>query len=268
MIPAGSSKGDFLMTRKDSQAALVERQFGAQAAAYVASPVHAGGPDLDWLAARVAVLRPAMALDLGAGGGHVSYALAPHAARVVACDLSPRMLAAVGEAAAARGLANIETRACNVAALPFADGTADFAASRFSAHHWGDVAAGLREARRVLAAGSTAVFMDAVSPGRPLLDSWLQGVELLRDPSHVRDYASEEWIALLQAAGFTLQRFKRFRLRLDFASWIARIGTPPLQAEAILALQRQAPAEVTAHFDFADDGSFTLDTACFEAVAA
>ncbi|MGF1628459.1 MAG: class I SAM-dependent methyltransferase [Kiloniellaceae bacterium] len=256
------------MARDDSQTALVERQFGAQAAAYVASPVHAAGPDLDWLTARVAALRPDMALDLGAGGGHVSYALAPYAGRVIACDLSPRMLAAVGEAAVARGLANIETRTCNVAALPFADGAADFAASRFSTHHWGDTAASLREARRVLADGSTAIFMDAVSPGRPLLDTWLQGIELLRDPSHVRDYASEEWIALLQAAGFALQRVQRFRLRLDFAAWIARIGTPAVQAEAILALQRQAPAEVAAHFDFADDGCFTLDTACFEVVAA
>jgi ubiquinone/menaquinone biosynthesis C-methylase UbiE len=256
------------MTRKDSQSELVERQFGAQAAAYVASPVHASGPDLDWLSARVAALRPALALDLGAGGGHVSYALAPHAGRVIACDLSPRMLAAVAQTAAGRGLANIETRACNVAALPIEDGAADFAASRFSAHHWGDLVAGLKEARRVLAAGSTAIFMDAVSPGRPLLDTWLQGIEWLRDPSHVRDYGSDEWIALLQAAGFTLQRVQRFRLRIDFAPWIARIGTPPLQAEAILALQRQAPAEVAAHFDFADDGSFTFDTACFEVVAA
>lgn len=256
------------MTGKDSQAALVERQFGAQAAAYVASPVHAGGPDLEWLAARAAERRPATALDLGAGGGHVSYTLASQAGRVIACDLSERMLAAVAETAAGRGLANIETRACDVAALPFADGSADFAASRFSAHHWGDLPAGLREARRVLATGSTAIFLDAVSPGRPLLDSWLQGLELLRDPSHVRDYGIDEWSALLQAAGFDLQRVQRFRLRLDFAAWIARMATPPAQADAILALQRQAPIEVAGHFEFAESGDFTLDTAGFEVVAA
>jgi len=256
------------MGQSDSQAALVERQFGAQAAAYVASPVHARGPDLDWLTARVAELRPGTALDLGAGGGHVSYALAPHAGRVIACDLSPRMLAAVAETAAARGLRNIETQACNVAALPFAGASADFAASRFSAHHWGDLPAGLRECRRVLKPGATAIFMDGVTPGRPLLDTWLQAIELLRDPSHVRDHGIDEWGRLLEVAGFDLQRVQRFSLRLDFASWIARIGTPPEQAEAILALQRQAPDEVVRHFDFAPDGSFTLDTACFEAVAA
>lgn len=251
-----------------SQTDLVERQFGAQAAAYVASPVHASGPDLEWLTAPAVAVKPKRALDLGTGGGHVSYTLAPHAAEVIACDLSERMLAAVAETAAGRGLANIETRACDVAALPFADGSADFAASRLSAHHWSDLPAGLREARRVLAAGSTAIFLDAVSPGRPLLDSWLQALELLRDPSHVRDYGIDEWSALLQAAGFDLQRVQRFRLRIDFATWIARMATPPAQADAILALQRQAPAEVAQHFDFAEDGSFTLDTAGFETVAA
>jgi ubiquinone/menaquinone biosynthesis C-methylase UbiE len=256
------------MTDSDSQAALVERQFGAQAAAYVASPVHASGPDLDWLTERVAALRPKVALDLGAGGGHVAYALARHAGRVVACYLSPRMLQAVADTAATRGLANVETQACNVSTLPFADASADFAASRFSAHHWGDLPAGLRECRRVLTKGATAIFMDAVSPGRPLFDTWLQAIELLRDPSHVRDQSIDEWSARLEAAGFDLQRVQRFRLRLDFASWIARIGTPPEQAGAILALQRQAPAEVARHFDFVPDGSFTLDTACFEAVAA
>lgn len=254
------------MTR--SQKDLVERQFGARAAAYVASPVHAGGPDLEWLAARVAAVRPKRALDLGAGGGHVSYTLAPHAAEVIACDLSERMLAAVVETARQKGLANIATQACDVAALPFPAASADFAASRFSAHHWADLAAGLSDCRRVLAAGSTAVFLDAVSPGRPLPDSWLQSLELLRDPSHVRDYGIDEWAALLQSAGFDLQRVRRFRLRIDFATWIDRIGTPPEQAAAILALQRQAPTEVARHFDFAADGSFSLDTAGFEAVAA
>jgi len=256
------------MGGSDNQAALVERQFGAQAAAYVASPVHAKGPDLDWLVERAAALRPARALDLGTGGGHVAYALAPHADQVVACDLSPRMLAAVAGTAARRGLANVDTEACNAAALPFADASFDFAASRYSAHHWGDLPGGLRECRRVLRPGATAIFMDAVSPGRPLLDTWLQGLELLRDPSHVRNPSTGEWGALLEAAGFDLLRVQRFDVRLDFASWIARIGTPAVQADAIRALQRQAPAEVARHFDFGADGSFTLNTACFETVAA
>ena len=255
---------------KNSLNDLVEQQFGRRAAAYVGSAVHASGPDLDWIARRVAEARPATALDLGAGGGHVSYAMAPHARRVLACDLSPRMLAAVADTAGQRGLDNIETRACDIRALPLENAGADFAASRFSAHHWGDLPAALRECRRVLKPGASAVFVDAVSPGTPLLDTHLQAIEVLRDPSHVRDHAIEEWVAALQSAGFAVQEVKRFRVRIDFQPWIARMETSPDHQRAIRSLQRQAPKEVVRHFEIEGDGSYTLDVAGFavQAVAS
>lgn len=130
--------------------ALTVSQFGPQAGAYVSSAVHASGADLDAVAALAARTKPARALDLGCGGGHVAYALAPHARSVAAVDLSAEMLAAVGAEAARRGLKNIETVQAPAENLPFADGAFDCLVSRYSAHHWRDVAAGLREARRVL----------------------------------------------------------------------------------------------------------------------
>ncbi|WP_420348967.1 class I SAM-dependent methyltransferase [Pelagibius sp.] len=252
------------MAGKKPLSALIDDQFGPRAAAYVASAVHSSGPDLAWIAERAERARPQVALDLGSGGGHVSYAIAPYAGRVVACDLSEQMLAAVTETARAKGLDTLETRVCDVRALPLGDASVDFAASRFSAHHWQDLDAALRDCRRVLRPGATAVFADAVSPGTPLLDTHLQAIELLRDPSHVRDYAIEEWVAALQAAGFALQEVKRFRLRIDFKPWIERMQTPPDRQRAIRSLQAQAPQEAATHFDIGEDGSYTLDCAGFE----
>ncbi len=246
----------------------VTSQFGPRAEAYVTSAVHAGGDDLDALSDIARAAAPQMALDLGSGGGHVAYRLAAHAARVVASDLSDEMMAAVAATARDKGLANIATRTAAAEHLPFDDGAFDFLGCRFSAHHWHDFEAGLRQARRVLAAGSTAVFIDAVAPGRPLLDSHLQAVELLRDTSHVRDYSAAEWLAALGRAGFTLHATRSWRLRMDFPVWIARMRTPPLHAEAIRALQLAASAEVAAHFAIEPDGSFLLDTLLMQVVAA
>jgi SAM-dependent methyltransferase len=246
----------------------VTSQFGPRADAYVTSAVHAVGEDLDMLAGIAERIAPRMALDLGCGGGHVAYRLAAHAARVVACDLSEAMLAAVAATARDRGLANITTRTAPAERLPFDDGAFDFLGCRFSAHHWHDFEAGLRQARRVLAAGSTAVFIDAVAPGQALLDSHLQAVELLRDTSHVRDYSAAEWLAALGRAGFAVRATYGFRLRMDFPVWIARMRTPPLHAEAIRALQLAASAEVAGHFAIEPDGSFLLDTLLMEVVAA
>lgn len=247
--------------------AVVESQFGPQAAAYLQSAVHAAGEDLEQLEAIARDLRPPRALDLGCGGGHAGYRLARWAGAVTACDLSPDMLAAVRRGAAERGLANIDTELAAAERLPFDDETFDLVASRFSAHHWRAFEAGLLEARRIARRGGTAVFMDAISPGRPLLDTHLQAVELLRDPSHVRDYTVAEWTAAATRAGFEVTAVTCRRIRMDFASWIERMRTPAVQAEAIRALQRQASNEVRAGFAIEADGSFQLDVMVLEARA-
>jgi ubiquinone/menaquinone biosynthesis C-methylase UbiE len=252
-------------TDQKTHDAVVNAQFGPQASAYVQSAVHAAGEDLDHLEAIAQSARAERALDLGCGGGHVAYRLAAHSRQVTACDLSPGMLAAVRETAATRGLDNIATEQAAAESLPFADGAFDLVASRFSAHHWRDLDRGLAEARRVAREGAVAVFIDAISPGPPLLDSHLQAIELLRDPSHVRDYSPAEWLAAASRAGFQVEAMIRRRIRIDFADWTTRMRTPPGQAAAIRALQEAASQEVRSGFAIEADGSFQLDVLLIEA---
>lgn len=243
---------------------VVEAQFGPRAKAYVESLVHAQGADLDMLEAIVRDIRPARALDLGAGGGHVSYLMARHAGSVTASDLSEEMLAAVSETARSKGLGNIETVQAPAEHLVFADASFDFLGCRFSAHHWRDFEGGLREARRVLKRGSRAVFIDAFSPGPALFDTHLQAVELLRDTSHVRNYTASEWLAALGRCGFIAASCRTWQLRMDFPVWTARMRTPDDNVRAIRALQAAASAEIKAHFAIEADGSFLLDVLLIE----
>ena len=213
-------------------------------------------------------LSPALALDLGAGGGHVAYVLARHARRVIATDLSSQMLAAVAETARKKGLGNIETAEAPAERLPFEDGMFDLVASRFSTHHWQDFEAGLREARRTLKRGGRAVFVDAFAPGQALFDTHLQAIELLRDHSHVRDYSCAQWLDSLARARFTIDSCRTWRLRMDFPVWIARMRTPEENVKAIRALQNAASRETKTHFAIEPDGSFMLDVMMIEAQAA
>jgi SAM-dependent methyltransferase len=253
------------MPEERTHQAVVEGQFGARAAAYLGSAVHARGADLDALVALAHGQRTARVLDLGCGAGHVTFAAAPHVREVVACDLSAEMLDTVARAAAERGLANVRTARGAAERLPFEEASFDIVLSRYSAHHWRDVDAGLREAARVLRPGGLLGVVDAVSPGVPLLDTHLQAIELLRDPSHVRDYTRAEWEAALARAGLAAGAASAFRVRLEFAVWVERMRTPTVQVDAIRALQSAASAEVTRHFGIGPDGSFDLDVAMFQA---
>lgn len=247
---------------------VVESQFGPRARAYVESAVHAQGEDLQHLNGLAREAGPARALDLGCGGGHVAYTLARHAGTVTATDLSAEMLAAVAATAREKGLVNIETAQAAAENLPFADASFDFLACRYSAHHWRDFSAGVRQARRVLKAGATAVFIDAYAPHTALLDTHLQAIELLRDTSHTRNHSAAEWLATLSRSGFAVSAMRTWRLRMDFAVWTARMRTPEVNQAAIRALQAAASDEVRGHFAIEADGSFMLDIALVEAAAA
>src|SRR5262245_16923067 len=129
-----------------SHEALVGGQFGSRAEAYLNSAVHARSPDLDALVALMRDHRDARVLDLGCGGGHVTFNVAPLVQEVVAYDLSPEMLAVVARAAGERSLNNVAIQQGTAERLPFEDDSFDAVLSRFSAHHWRDLDAGLREA--------------------------------------------------------------------------------------------------------------------------
>lgn len=239
--------------------ALVARQFGTTAQAYLESVPHAAGEDLALLAQEVAAVPHAVVLDLGCGAGHASFAVAPDAAAVTAYDLTAEMLAIVKREAANRHLGNITTVQGWAEELPFPDARFDVVITRTSAHHWHDVLAALREARRVLKPAGRMLMIDIAGGDTPLLDTHLQAIEILRDPSHIRDYTTQEWLALFREAGFATARLQRqWPLPIEFSSWIERMRTPPERVAAIHALWNTAPDEVRGYFEVQADGSFTL----------
>jgi len=203
-------------------------------------------------------------LDIGCGIGGLDRVIVElGAAHVTAVDVAAPMIALARKRVADPRIAFevIEPER----PLPFADASFDMVLSRYSAHHWGDVPAALREAFRVLKPGGMLVMADAVAPARAVCDTFLQAFEMLRDPSHVRDYSIREWQAMLAAAGFTVTATTPGHQPLEFSSWIARMRTPPVFVEAIRALQAAMSEEVREHFAIEADGSFVLDNAVFVA---
>jgi ubiquinone/menaquinone biosynthesis C-methylase UbiE len=241
-------------------------QFGAKAANYLTSAVHAKGADLERLKALASQLRSKRALDLGCGAGHVSFALAHgRARRVTAYDPSTEMLEVVAQGAATRGLEQvIDTCVGAAEVLPFETNTFDLIVTRYSAHHWASVPHALAECARVMAPGGRMVVIDVIAPETPLLDTSLQVIEFLRDASHVRDYRASEWRSMYQAAGFAEPTITTWRLSIDFKDWIARIGTPADRIAALHSVFSVLPSEAREYFQVGPERSFITDSAWIE----
>ena len=239
---------------------LVTEQFGSTATAYLTSTVHSQGADLQDIATYAQAFQQPVALDVGCGGGHASFALAPHVAKVIAYDLAEEMLRVVAGAARERGLENLEVRQGSADFLPFADATFDLVCTRYSAHHWTNLPQALAEMARVLKPGGKCIVVDTASPDNVLADTYLQSIELLRDASHVRNRSLPAWRELLSQAGFKVVSDKGWKLPLQFDSWVARMRTPTERVVAIKSLWDSAPSEVCSYFQLEADYSFSIDS--------
>jgi ubiquinone/menaquinone biosynthesis C-methylase UbiE len=233
----------------DAHTRRVQAQFGGSAAAYVTSPLHAAGADLDRLQAWGVARRAERVLDVATGGGHTALAFAGIARRVVACDLTEPMLAA------ARG--HVRTRAANVSfvagdatALPFGDGAFDVVTCRTAAHHFPDVATFVRQIHRVLRPGGSLLLQDILGHDDAAANAFILEVERRRDPSHVRSYRMAEWKAFLRAAGLTVMEEHLIWKIREWDEWTGRMRMTPDARRDLEAFVRGAPEACRAAFDF------------------
>ena len=110
------------------------------------------------MARRIALHRPRQVLEIAAGTGVVTRALAatlPADAKIVATDLNQAM---IEEASAIGTTRPVEWRKADAMQLPFEDGAFDAVACQFGAMFFPDRAKAFAEARRVLRAGGVLVF--------------------------------------------------------------------------------------------------------------
>ena len=226
---------------------LVQQQFGAHAAAYVTSTVHAKGASLGRLVELVAPQPTWAALDVATGAGHTAAAFAPHVGTVIASDLTSEMLEEAAKLAKSKGLANMETARADAEALPFADGQFDLVTCRIAPHHFPDVAAFAAGVWRVLKAGGTFALVDNIAPDALSTPGFSAGelsqaaqiynaFEKVRDPSHARCLGMAEWTEVLSDQGFVVVHTERLPKDMEFQPWAARMGTDAATVERLRSM--------------------------------
>lgn len=248
--------------------AAVQQQFNQVAAAYTVSAIHAKGVDLAEMVQAAHLAGHERVLDAGCGTGHTALTFAPHVASVVAVDFTAGMLEQGRRLAAERGVYNVEFHLGDVEALDFPAASFDRIVSRYSAHHWPHPQRALGEFRRVLRPGGCFLLSDIVSFDDYTLDTFVQAIELLRDPSHVRDHTVRQWETLLREVGFQPEIVFTWGVYIDFADWTARMATPPHYVTALQALLTGAPSEVRTALQVQEDCSFIWPAALIRSTVA
>jgi SAM-dependent methyltransferase len=202
-----------------------ENIWDSRAQAYRESEAHRHGADLDVLVEWAVGARTA--LDVGSGGGHVARRLREAGLEVVTADPAPGMQADV--------LAPAED-------LPFAERSFDVVACRAAAHHFDDVAAGIREMARV--AADRVLLVDNLYMGETAEEA-----DKLRDPSHVRNRTEAEWRVLFEDAGLVVDEARRVDQAIRVSHWLERSDCTGADAQRVRTLLA----------DRIDDDWITLD---------
>jgi SAM-dependent methyltransferase len=158
-------------------------------------------------------------IELGCGTAYFSSWLARRGARVTGVDVTPAQLASARACQAQFGL-SFPLIEANAERVPLPDAGFDLALSEYGACLWCDPALWVREAARLLRSGGRLIFLT----NSPLVTMCLPddvdayaGTQLLHGPAATRRLATSdggvefhpshgEWIALLRANGFAIER--------------------------------------------------------------
>jgi SAM-dependent methyltransferase len=242
----------------ESQQARVQAQFGPSAHAYVASPGHAGGPDLEQLVVWGKKRGAARVLDIATGGGHTALAFARFTPSVVALDVTVPMVQAARDFVSAAGAPGVRFLGADVEALPFRDGSFGTVTCRTAAHHFPALLPALRQVARVLRAGGSLLAEDILGHDDEMAAGFMLEVERRRDPSHVRSFRQLEWTAFLRAAGLTVMDEVIMPKVRTWDDWTRRARMAPGDKAALEAFVLAAPAACREAFDFRIEGGRIL----------
>lgn len=241
------------MELDDTQRASRE-QFARQSRNYGKSHILADTSDIASALGSLAEGGGRRALDVATGGGHTAVFLAEHGWQVTATDLTPEMLERARELAEARGVA-LETAMHAAEVFPFSDATFSLVTCRVAAHHFSDPAAFVGEAARVLVNGGAFLLIDGSVPdGEPEAAEWIHRIEKLRDPSHGRFLAPEQWRNLCSQAGLTVETCSTTPfLQPDLQWYFETAGTSESNRSAVLELIQTAPDPARRAFGLANE---------------
>lgn len=213
---------------------LIQEEFRKQANRFGERTLTLARQDyLRWMVDQLELRPDLTVLDVAAGTGHLSRALAPHVHQVVALDATLEMLLQGREEAKRAGLQNIMVLQGFAESLPFPAHSFDLLTCRFAIHHFENPSMQIQEMVRVCRLPGRVAIIDLVAPEDPGLAREYNYLERLRDPSHTWALSRMQLQQIMEEAGLQITITESRDIEVQLEPWLDLTKTPPLTRDAI-----------------------------------
>lgn len=205
------------------------------------------------------------AVDLACGPGTLALRFARHVHWICGLDLTPAILERARRSGAAEGLANLDFALGDAQSLPFASASLDIAVTSYSLHHFPDAARTIAEMARVVKRGGRVGIIDIFIPADPQISEFNNRIERVRDASHTRTLARDEFESAFAASGLRILETGVEEKAHAFDHWMLVAGSKPgdpAYIEARRLMESSIPNDAAwfhPRFAPADDGRGTRE---------
>lgn len=164
-------------------------------------------------------------LEVAAGTCATGRELAPYVGSVTCVDITPAMLEIGKEEAKKLNISNMHFEIGNAENLPYPDESFDVVISRLAFHHFTDIKIPFSEMHRVLKPKGQLVIIDMEAAEVEVRDME-DKLEILRDPSHVKNIGRQEFMVLYRSHGYKQIKNNSTKISVSLKAWLDLTKTP------------------------------------------
>lgn len=179
-------------------------------------------------------------MDVATGPGFVGVEFAKKGFEVVGTDITREMLSHAKELRKRKGV-QMEFVLAEATHQPFRYGAFDIAVSRLAFHHMRDPANAVESMKSLVEPEGRIIVADLVVSEDDEVADFHNGLERLRDPSHVRSLKLSEWKRVFQTLEIRLDRVALSKVRLELVEWAKRAGFPVDRIPDLARMLEKAP---------------------------
>ena len=225
------------------------KQFSKTSINYSKDILFSHGKDLDMIIKFVKPKKSMNVLDIATGAGHVAIKLSQYVKCVEAIDITPKMIQEAEKNIKSQNITNIKTKVMKADQLLFDKEHFDLITCRYAPHHFHNITKFLSEVYRVLKYNGMFVLIDIVSLPDYFLDEFINKINKMRDPTHIRSYTKNEWLSMILKSKLKVIDVKGFRNEYNLEDWLKRAETNEDKIRQIRQLIINCDNKIKSQFD-------------------